>query len=241
MRQTGAGGCLGTLLRSVGLAAALFGAISSVQASPLKGPRRLVNGQLVELKPLFAWWTNHTGSRPLSGWTHLSGPVTGTNALGWVVDAEIQLANVRAKNGATAAETPSDRHLTVVLLQPPAEEKAAFERLTTELKHLNAERAKLVDEQKKTTAQQGAVDRQRKESRYNRASSRLLGQEQRQLNQRQSEVKNRLKVLDQRSQSLKSRLSVYPNPDRYEVDCFALDEHREVNNLPVYDHGVVYP
>ncbi len=71
--------------------------------------------------------------------------------------------------------------------------------------------------------------------------SSLLAQEDQQLKRFDDRAKNQLKLLDQRIQSLKSRLAAFPSPDHYEIDCFALDERRDFDHMPLYEHGVAYP
>jgi hypothetical protein len=194
---------------------------------------------LVELKPLFTWWTNHSGDRPLAAWVHLTGPLTGTNGLGWIVEAKFEPTASRPKT--SAAEFVRPDHEKVILQRPPVDDLADFERVTAELKNLTQERTTLASEEAQAKTQEQSIGRQRSQARYNRASSRLLAQEDQQLKQLDDQAKAQLKLLDQKIQSLKSRLSSFPSPDHYEVDCFALDERREYDHMPLYDHGVAYP
>src|SRR6516164_706793 len=55
-------------------------------ANPLKEPSRIIGEGRVDLRPLFQWWTNRTGPRPLKSWVHLTGLVVGTNSWGWVIE-----------------------------------------------------------------------------------------------------------------------------------------------------------
>jgi hypothetical protein len=219
--------------------ALLLLALCSLQASPLKAPRRLVNGQLVELKPLFTWWTNHSGPRPLAAWVHLTGPVTGTNSLGWIIDANIEATASRSK--ASAADAVGKGREKVVLQRPPVDDLVEFERLTADLKNLNQERGGVSNEETQAKSQQQTVGSQRTQFRYNRANSRLLAQEEQQLRHIDDQAKAQLKLLDQQIQALKSRLAGFPSQDHYEVDCFALEESRSYEHMPLYDHGLDYP
>ena len=65
-------------------------AFSPAQANPLKGPRRAINQYIVDLNPLFHWWTNRAGERPLDAWVHITGRNVGTNSWGWVLHAHIE-------------------------------------------------------------------------------------------------------------------------------------------------------
>ena len=51
---------LGPVLRFAVLAAMLFPFL--LQANPIKDPKRVVNAQTVDLKPLFAWWNTTEAS-----------------------------------------------------------------------------------------------------------------------------------------------------------------------------------
>lgn len=214
---------------------------SGLQASPLKASKRLVNGQLVDLKPLFTWWTNHSGNRPLAAWVHLTGPVIGTNALGWIVDARIQGAAAAHAKSSTADGSRDDSFPKIVLQRPPLDDLADFERISANLKNLNQERARLSKEETQAKTQQQSLSKQRSQVRYDRAASRALALEERQLQQIDNQVKSQLKLLDQKIQTLKNRLATFPSPDHYVLDCFALDEGRDFDHMPLYDHGIAYP
>src|ERR1041385_5018948 len=67
----------------------LSAAFEPAQANPLKSPRRTINQYVVDLNPLFRWWTNRAGARPLEAWVHITGQIVGTNAWGWVLHAHI--------------------------------------------------------------------------------------------------------------------------------------------------------
>jgi len=241
MRQAGVGSSL-----SAALAAAVGGALllligPGLRASPLKAPRRLVNGQVVELKPLFIWWTNHSGTRPLAAWVHLTGPVIGTNELGWIIDAEIHRSSAAHTKSSTQEGAHNDIHPKILLQRPPQDDLAEFERITTHLKNLNEEHARLSNEESLAKSQEQRLERQRSQVRYDRASSRVLDLEDRQLKQADNQVKSQLKVLDQQIQAVKTQLARFPSPDHYVLDCFALDEGRNFEHMPLYDHGIPYP
>ena len=61
-----------------------------VEAGPARFPKRIVNGQAVDLTPLLDWWTKREGVRPLQAWVRVTGSIVGTNALGWTVEGTVE-------------------------------------------------------------------------------------------------------------------------------------------------------
>jgi hypothetical protein len=236
MRQTGVRTGLTTLNQRLAAGSLLLSMLCCLHASPLNAPRRLVNGQVIDLKPLFTWWTNRSGPRPLSSWVHLTGRIVGTNTLGWIVEAKVDATAGHSTK--SEAEDTRKAGVRMILQRPPLDRMVEFEKLNTELKTLTEERERLVSQQSQARTAEQFVSR---EVKYDRNNSRLLAQEDRQLRQLDDQVKNQLRLLDQKTASLKKQLADYPSPDHYEVDCFALKCGSAYEQLPVYDHGVAYP
>lgn len=213
--------------------------VPALPANPLKSPRRLVNGQTVDLNPLFKWWTNHNVARPLTGWIHVTGAIVGTNSWGWVIERTPEATNGRKKKHED--ESPAEKEPSrILLLHPPLQDLAEFERLKSQLEGLNRSRAQLVDQETQAKNQAQAVAKEQRAAGRNYARARALGQETKQLNQVSDQAKNQIKLLDAQIQPLKSKLATYPSPDRYLIDCLALDTNQEAQGMSVYDHGSVF-
>ncbi len=224
---------------SAGCLAALTLLLSPiVQASPLKSPKRLVGDRQVDLTPLFQWWARHDGPRPLNAWVHLTGAPIATNSLGWVIRASVENTDYDSSRDKPAKEVAPGR---VVLEHPPAEDRAAFDRLKAELEKLGGERTNLVAQVAAAKAQGQAVANQQNAYRRNGLRSRALAAESRELKSEQSQANAALKSLDTRIQETRKKLAAYPNSEHYVVDCFGLKTRREYSGMPVYDHGVPMP
>jgi len=205
----------------------------ALRASPLQDPKRSVNSQTVDLTPLFHWWAKKEGQRPLGAWVHVTGPVVGTNAMGWTLEASVETSATSAEGGNGAAK----EHTRIILKHPPARQFAEFERLTAQLKDLE-------DQLSKLSAQQADADK-RADSAAKHASSRngLRGeayfQQEQQWNQTSSQAKDQIKDLDKQIQDVRARLAADSDSAKYSVDTFALDLHQKYDGLPVYDRGFV--
>ena len=221
--------------RLMGIVVVLLAAGPDLPATPLKAPKRVVDGKTVDLSPLFKWWTKHDGRRPLAAWVHVTGAVVGTNAWGWVVEAQIEKTDHPARQtGANPAN--ADGPARILLREPPMQDKAQFEQLSVQLKALNAQHAALTGEESQARNRADALSREQRA--YPR--SRVIAAEHRQVVQVENQAREGLKPIDLQIQDLKKKLAAYPNPDHYEVDCFALDTQRAYSGLPLYDHGQVY-
>ncbi len=216
------------------LVALLSVVVFPVTAAPLRAPERVINGQTVNLNPLFQWWTNHHGARPLSAWVHVTGPVVGTNEWGWVVEAQIASADRSKKPDSDSAPGGSPR---VLLLNPPLQDQAAFELLSSRLKILNQQRAVLSAQAAQLKQRDEALTNEQNALYQNRVQRRALAQTTRQLHQLEKEAKSELKQLDQQIRELKAKRASYTTSENYVLDCFALDMRQEVSGMPVYDHG----
>ncbi len=201
-----------------------------LQASPVKSPQRLVHERSVDLTPLFHWWTNRAGPRPLTAWVHLTGEPVATNSFGWLIQAQVENTS-RGTNAHRHSSTAAGS--TRVLLQnPPLQDRAEFERLKAELRALNQQRTNLTAETQAVAAEQNAIRR-------SGLRPRAVAAETRQLRAVQSEANTSLKTLDRHLQDVRRKLAAFPSPDHYVLDCFALETAAEYSGLPVYDHGFV--
>ncbi len=210
-------------------------AFSSAQANPLKGPRRAINQYVVDLNPLFHWWTNRAGERPLDAWVHITGRIVGTNSWGWVLHAHIEEAD-RANSDA-AEHSASKDEANIILKNAPRAEQAEFESLKARMKVLLAERdagaAQVADAHRHVKA----VTDQQKGSRQHHTIR--LARESSKWKETGKAAQEQLKPIDKEIAEINTKLSAFPDREKYAVDCFALRPSEKINGLPVYDHGAV--
>jgi outer membrane murein-binding lipoprotein Lpp len=217
-------------IRAFGLRASGFGVLMGLLfflaapspwlgANPLKEPKRVVSGRTADLAPLFHWWTNHAGARPLVAWVHVTGSIVGTNVSGWILEAQVETTE------RTVARTPAlGTGSKIILRNPPLQDRAEFDSLLAQLKLLNAQHDGLAN----------VEDRAKKDARAaGRAKYRA-----RQDKQVESEAKAELRPLDRQIQDVKTKLATYPNAEHYSVDCFALDTGQAFGGMAVFDHGL---
>lgn len=231
MRQTRARSSLKHTLRHLTI---LFGALLVLtaivlHANPARDARRMVNGRTVDLTPLIKWWTNHSGARPLTAWVHVRGPIVGTNAGCWVVQAQVEHTH-RPESGGETAPSASDK---LLLKNPPIQEMMEFQQLSAQLKSLEEARGQVHSQEQQAKSAADAVAKEQNVSRRYRSAQR------RQAQLTENEAKAELKPLDQQIQEVKRKMAIYPSSDHYEVDCFALDIGQTYNGVQLYDHGLV--
>jgi|ERR1051325_9271170 hypothetical protein len=212
--------------------AALFSWSNLVQASPLKGAKRIVNSQTVDLAPLFHWWTNHNGDRPLTAWVHVTGSIVGTNGLNWIVRANTESSGRDEKQGASSAGAGGEKR--ILLRTPPNWDRAEFERLLAQLRPLKEQRARIasVEKQAKGQSKQGSNPSYRSARSRARAEAKSL-----QAQETLHEAKTEMGDLDKQIKALETKLAGYPSADHYLVDCFALDTGKDQGGVPLYEHG----
>lgn len=198
-------------------------------ANPALEPLRVVNGQTVQLTPLFKWWAKREGPRPLAAWVHVTGNIVGTNSLGWVVEAKLEKTERPMKEH-------EDGQSQILLRNPPLQQRAEFENLHHQMTQLTQQRANLLTQENRAKNQADVLSKEQKGHRHSRA----VAAEQKEAASVASESKQQLQPLDKQIQELKKKLSVFPNPDHYEVDCFALDTAQVYQHFPVFDHGQTY-
>ncbi len=204
-------------------------AFSPAQANPVKCPKRAINQYIVDLQPLFHWWTNRAGERPLEAWVHITGRIVGTNSWGWVLHAHVEDAG-RTNNG--VAEEGN-----IILKNPPHADRAEFEALKARMKVLLAERdagaAQVADAHRHLKA----VTDQQKGSRQHHTIR--LAREGANWKETEKAAQEQLKPIDKEIADINTKLSAFPDRQKYAVDCFALRPSEKINGLPVYDHGAV--
>jgi hypothetical protein len=199
---------------------------STLHANPLKEPRRLIAGQTVDLDPLFRWWTNRHGDRPLRAWIHITGSVVATNGWGWTVEGTLNPAPPRSK-ASPRGGAPEGGRVKLALEHAPVSELESFSQLADELKALN-DQSQVLSNQVKAAAQTlGAMGSAGHHSRV-AAELRLV----------ERQAKAQLSALRPLVADCRAKLAAFPDSKRYIVDCFALDMGQELNGLPVYDYGV---
>jgi hypothetical protein len=213
--------------------------LQQLPANPLKSPRRVINNQSVDLNPLFKWWTNHTGTRPLTAWVRISGTVVATNSWGWVIEGKAQGATGNGASRDEAESAPKESG-KILLLHPPLQDLVEYERLKSQLQTLTTNRQELVREGTQAKTQAQAVAKEQKTMARNSPRARTLSQEAKQLNQTSGQAQSQVKLLDRQIQPLKDKLATYPSSEHYVIDSFALDTGREAQNMAVYDHGLVF-
>lgn len=199
--------------RPICLATCALLTVVQAGADPLKNPHRMVGGRSIDLSPLFQWWRDHSGERPLPAWVHITGPITATNSWGWVV---------------------SSKEGKILLRNPPVQDQADFERLSGQLKALEKQRTQLIAEENQAKARAAAAGRTY--SRRGRATAIAAAQARQVEHQDQAG----LKVVDDQIQAVKKKLAGYPKTDQYEVDCLALKTGSAYGALKIFDHGLGY-
>jgi hypothetical protein len=213
----------------------LSASLELAQANPLKSPRRTVNQYVVDLSPLFQWWTNRAGPRPLQAWVHISGEIIATNAWGWVLHAHIE-------DSARVNRSPSPHSgkgtANIILENPPWADLAEFEALKARLKMLLAQRGAGATEV--TAAQKSVkeVSELQKESRQHHSIR--LARESTKRKELEKAAQDKIKQLDAEIALIRKKLSAFPNQEGYLVDCFALTQSVEVDGVAVYNHGTIF-
>ena len=203
---------------------------STLQANPLKDRKRVITGQTVDLEPLFRWWTNRHGDRPLYAWAHVTGAVVATNAWGWTVEARLDRPPARA-HGSAPEQASAGGQVKLALKHPPVSELEDFSQLTAQSKALSDQAQAL------SNAVKAAASRAR-EIGANTPRSRLRAAEVRQWQRAENQAKARLAALRPLLADCHAKLAAFPNSAKYILDCLALEMGQEVNGLPIYDYGV---
>jgi hypothetical protein len=206
---------------------------SRLSADPLKDPRRIVNERAVDLGPLFKWWAKHDGERPLKAWVRVTGTVTNSLGWGWTVEGHAERSSLDEETPAPAGE------IRFVLRNPPADELAEFNRLITLRKQLEAEHTRLSAAATNAANQARKLSEQDAANRKNHLPSRNLGFEATQWRHTENGYKQQLGPVEKELAEVHKQLALFPDQNRFVVDCFALETTQKLNGLPVYDRGRV--
>jgi hypothetical protein len=202
---------------------------ATVHANPLKNPKRVIEGRPVDLNPLFRWWTNRHGDRPLWAWAHITGTVVATNSWGWTVEA--RLDPPPRGHGPAQESASAGGQVKLALRHPPVSELETFSQLTAELQALN-DQSQALSNAVKTAANQ------LRDIGPNTRRSRLVAAEVRQLRLVESQGKAQLANLRPVLADCRAKLAAFQDSKKYIVDCLALDMGQEFKGLPLYDYGV---
>src|SRR6266496_559819 len=116
--------------------ALIWNSCGSARADALKYPKRMVNGQTIDLTPLFRWSAKPESDRPLTSWVHITGAVVGSNTYGWIIEA--QIAPPASQGSSAARKHPQGAPHEILLRNPPMSDRADFDALLAQHKALTA-------------------------------------------------------------------------------------------------------
>jgi len=209
--------------------------LSTLAATPLKSPKRLINQDQVDLSPLFHWWTNRSGEQPLRAWVHITGAIVGTNSWGWTVNARIEGDGT---GKATSTTRPGrSGEMRIILENPPRIEQAEFLTLRARLTALETQHQAVDAQVSEAEGHVKAIAEQQKGSRQHH--SKRLAQEAASWKQAETQAREQLKPLDKQIAEVNAKLGMFPDHEHFSVDCLAMDTGKELRGVHLYDHGVV--
>ena len=199
------------------LTAAAAEAAQETNNPSFRFPVRVVNGARIDLRPLFANWSNKALSLTNSRWILLTGTIATDRPDGWIVD------------GKTESATGVVLHQKVFLLSPPRKEKEALETLLAERKDLQSENSTLAGDVK-------SAGKHPPQPRYHHVhyiyNPQAVALEKTNLLNDESSVEGDLKQVDK-------ELAAIPHDDtKYRVDFFVYWTGRVQNGLPAMDFGM---
>lgn len=215
-----------------GVTGCLFLAIA-VGGTPLKAPKRMVQGQTVDLKPLFTWWKSRAGDQPLTAWSHITGKIVGTNGFGWIINAHVE-SSQKSLGEDDKPSGPFDGN--IVLKNPPVSELAEFNIAHARLKALTESVKALTKRADAATEKVKELNAQDQSLRKRHARSRSVEQELKNWRATEKNEKTQLQAENKELAELKKKTQG-PADGTYELDCFALQTREKNGSLPVYDHG----
>ena len=205
-------------------------AAATVRANPLKNPKRAIGGQTVDLDPLFRWWTNRHGARPLWAWTHITGTVVATNSWGWTVEARLDPPPALTHGSARERASAGGR-IKLALRHPPVSDLADFSQLS-------AESQALIDQSQALSNTVKTAANQLREIGPGNHRSRFVAAQVHQLHLVENQAKAQLANLRPLLADCRAKLAAFQDSKKYILDCLALDMGEDVNGLPLYDYGV---
>jgi len=209
-----------------------------VEANPLKEPKRTVNGYAIDLTPLFRWWAKHQGERPLKAWVQVTGPIVGTNNLGWILMARVESSG----EGETEdkPKTSANGETRIILTHPPIQEFADFQKLLEQRKALTDEQSQLSAQVADAKNHSQQLSQEQADYRARGVRARGISQQTHYWNQTGDEAKARLKDIEKQLEELRAKFTSYPDAAKYSVDTFALDLRQEFAGMHVYERGFVW-
>jgi hypothetical protein len=203
---------------------------SALHANPLKDPKRVITGQTVDLGPLFRWWTNRHGDRPLYAWAHITGTIVATNPWGWTVQGRLDRAPARGA-GSAKERASAGGQVKLALKHPPVWELDDFSQLTAQAKAFSDQSQALSNAVKADASRLRDIGPNYRRSPY-------IAAQIRQLHAAQDQARTQLAYLRPLMADCHARLAAFADPKKYVLDCLALDMGQELSGLPVYDYGV---
>jgi hypothetical protein len=185
-------------------------------ADPCGTTKRIIAGRVVDLQPLFDWWSGvKGGTRPLLSWKHLSGSIVRETFVGWIMSGEVE------------GETEPSKFF---LRNPPREQLEQFQELQRRLAGCQRERASLNVYLKRPV--RNAYDEYWG---YHDPLPPITISEQ-------QAALTRLDGLDQTIASLRQQIAGKQDErGNFRFDGFALRLNERSEGLPVFDHGYPFP
>jgi hypothetical protein len=230
----------------------IFLFVGGAWAQDLSDPARMVNGQRVNLQPLFHWWTNTTAlnatnatrtngnqvavpPRPLTAWVRVASNQLTNTGFVWLAHAYIQ-------------ETPDGpvTNQLIVLRHGPFEEKKRFDQVVNDYKMTstnllvasnsyvkNAEKTAAFDQKADLYLEMYEIDPwQHYRLGYAADAYRQAA------NQTQQKATTAARQMEQFDAKRAELQKITQDRETLEVDSFALRTTERYRGLPVYDMGL---
>lgn len=203
------------------IAAAGVAAAQETNNLSFRFPVRVVNGERIDLRPLFTHWGNKALSPTNSRWVLLTGTIAADRPDGWIVD------------GKTESVTGVELRQKVLLLSPPRKEKEALEMLLAEQKELKDENSTLAGDVKSAGKHPPQPKYHHVHYIYN---PRAVALEKTNLLNDESGVEGQLKQVDKELAAIPTTTA--HEQTVYRVDFFVFWTGRVQNGLPAMDFGM---
>lgn len=191
-------------------------------SAPTVYDKRVINFQKVDLLPLFVWWDDRRGGRPLSAWKHLQGILDRETMLGWLCRGSIE-------------GQPGLQYF--LLKNPPQKELAHYHELEQQLPQLEREKSDKLEIAGQPTHQTWGLDSYTTSSGAAEGAAFIVPVENSdEINQARIQVHE----LDARIQGLRDEMGgMLTRSGDFKVDGFALRANQNYQGSPVFDFG--YP
>jgi hypothetical protein len=198
----------------------------SVTNLDFRFPIRVVDGQRVDLRYLFAHW--HSGANAVTNcrWVLLTGTIADDTPGGWVVD------------GKTESASGLSFHQKVLVLNPPRAEKQTLENLLAQQKQLDNRNAAL--KSAATSLQKGNVPhppKRRRTASLQNVSAESVPQMETNVSNKESAVQGQLSQVDKELAAIPTTNSS-KNGKVYRVDFFVFYTGQSQNGMPTLDFGI---